>query len=156
MAEYSVNTIADLLLLDPRRIQQMAKEGILPKSDRGKYDLVACVQGYVRYLREQAKGKDPEKLAEEKKIVKENRLLKELARKQKEGLLVDAEELRRELAKAFTDVKTRIRSIAPKSAQAIAHLKMEKKVERELITSIQAILQKDHDEALEELSKWKP
>ncbi len=155
MAEYSVNTIADLLLLDPRRIQQLAKEGVFPKGERGKYDLVACVQAYVRLLREQAKGKDPEKLKEEKALVRENRQLKELSRKQKEGQLVDVEELRRELAKAFTDVKTRIRSIAPKSAQAIAHMKMDKKSERELIAAIQTVLQKEHDEALEELSKWK-
>lgn len=155
MAEYSVNTIAELLLLDPRRIQQLAKEGIFPKGERGKYDLVACVQAYVRLLREQAKGKDPEKLKEEKALVRENRQLKELSRKQKEGKLVDADELRRELAKAFTDVKTRIRSIAPKSAQAIAHLRMDKKSERELIAAIQTVLQKEHDEALEELAKWK-
>lgn len=155
MADYSVNTIAEVLLLDPRRIQQMAKEGIIPRMAAGKYDLVACVHGYIRYLRDQAKGRDPERVAEEKKITKENRLLKELARKQKEGLLVDAEEVRRSLAKAFTDVKTRIRSVAPKSAQAIAHLKAEKKVERELIAEIQKILQREHDEALEELSHWK-
>jgi len=54
---YPATTIAKLFNLTERRIQQLAKEGIIPKSERGKYDLVAAVRGYVKYLQERALGR---------------------------------------------------------------------------------------------------
>jgi hypothetical protein len=49
---FPVGTIAKLLMLDERRIQQLVKEGWIPKADRGRYHLITAVQGYVKYLRE--------------------------------------------------------------------------------------------------------
>lgn len=51
---YPVGTIAKLLLMTERRVQQLASEGVIPKSDRGRYDLVGAVQGYVRYLQDRS------------------------------------------------------------------------------------------------------
>lgn len=48
---YDLNNIADLLDITPRRLQQLAKDGFIPKNRRGKYPLVGSVQGYIRYLR---------------------------------------------------------------------------------------------------------
>lgn len=53
---HKVAVIARFLNLTERRVQQLAREGILPKPDKGKYDLVRCVQTYVRYLQERAYG----------------------------------------------------------------------------------------------------
>lgn len=51
--KFDVRTIAKLLMLDERRIQQLVKEGWIPKGeDRGRYGLVESVQGYIRYLKE--------------------------------------------------------------------------------------------------------
>lgn len=47
---YSVATIAKLLNITERRVQQLAKENVIPKADKGKYDLVGCIQGYITYL----------------------------------------------------------------------------------------------------------
>lgn len=156
MADYSVKTIAEVLLLDPRRVQQLSKEGIFPRKSRGQYDLIECVHGYIRFLRDQTRGRDPERVAEEKKITIENRKMKEMERGKQEKTLVSSADMERELAKLFTDVKTRIRSIAPKCAQGIAALKSTKKNDREIIADIQEILRKEHDDALTELSTWKP
>lgn len=41
--------IARVLLLSRRRVQQLVAEGHIPKTD-GRYALVPCIQGYVRYL----------------------------------------------------------------------------------------------------------
>jgi phage terminase Nu1 subunit (DNA packaging protein) len=53
-----VGALARLLNVTERRVQQLAKDGIISKPLKGKYDLVACVQGYIRYLqdRDSAKG----------------------------------------------------------------------------------------------------
>ena len=51
-ATHSVATIASLLMLSERRVQQLTREGVIPRAERGRYELVPAVQGYVRYLQE--------------------------------------------------------------------------------------------------------
>lgn len=57
--------MARLLNLTERRLQQLAKEGIVPKAGRGMYPLASTVRAYVSYLQqsEGAEGElDPDKL----------------------------------------------------------------------------------------------
>lgn len=49
-----IGVIAKLLDLSERRVQQLSRDGVIPKATRGQYDLVGSVRGYVRYLRDQA------------------------------------------------------------------------------------------------------
>lgn len=51
-----VTMLARLLNLTPRRIQQLAAEGVIPKDERGKYLLIPAVQQYVKYLQEKVGG----------------------------------------------------------------------------------------------------
>lgn len=53
---YPVATIAKLLLLSDRRVQQLTAEGVIPKAERGRYELAPAVQGYIRYLQERSHG----------------------------------------------------------------------------------------------------
>ena len=53
---YPVSTIAKLFDLTERRVQQLTKEGIIPKSSKGKYELVPSVKGYINYLKERSLG----------------------------------------------------------------------------------------------------
>ena len=53
-ATYPLGTISKLLDLSERRVQQLSREGIIPKSERGRYELVPAVQGYIRYLRDRS------------------------------------------------------------------------------------------------------
>lgn len=56
----STDIIAKLFDLDVRRVQQLAKEGILPAASQGpyKFDLLPTVKAYIRYLRDRANGKE--------------------------------------------------------------------------------------------------
>ena len=56
----STDIIAKLFDLDVRRVQQLAKEGILPAASQRpyKFDLLPTVKGYMRYLRDRANGKE--------------------------------------------------------------------------------------------------
>jgi phage terminase Nu1 subunit (DNA packaging protein) len=54
---YPASTLAKLFNLTERRVQQLAKDGIIPRGERGKYDLVGSVRGYVKYLQERALGR---------------------------------------------------------------------------------------------------
>jgi phage terminase Nu1 subunit (DNA packaging protein) len=55
-ASQPIAVISKLLDLSERRVQQLSREGVIPKAMRGQYDLIGSVRGYVRYLREQAKS----------------------------------------------------------------------------------------------------
>jgi hypothetical protein len=46
--------IAKILMISPRRVNQLAKEGAIPKESEGKYDLLPSVQGYISYLKEKS------------------------------------------------------------------------------------------------------
>lgn len=48
----TVNDLARLMNLTPRRIQQLAREGIIAKTGRGGYDLVRCLAMYITHLTE--------------------------------------------------------------------------------------------------------
>ena len=48
---FNIVAISKLLKLTERRVQQLAKDGIIPKAERGKYDLVGSVHGYVDFLK---------------------------------------------------------------------------------------------------------
>ena len=57
-ATYPVNVIAKLLDLTIRRVYQLTNEGVIPRAEKGRYELVPAVQGYIRYLRDRAVGAD--------------------------------------------------------------------------------------------------
>ena len=50
MAKISLTAISQLLKLTERRIQQLAKDGIIPKADRGEYDMIPVVHAYIDFL----------------------------------------------------------------------------------------------------------
>lgn len=47
---YPVGTIAKLLMLSERRVQQLTASGVIPKVGHGKYELAPAVQAYIRFL----------------------------------------------------------------------------------------------------------
>ncbi|MRN51977.1 hypothetical protein [Paenibacillus monticola] len=52
----NANQMAELLGLSPRRIQQLAEEGIIVRSGRGKYMAAGSVQNYIRFQAESGGG----------------------------------------------------------------------------------------------------
>lgn len=46
-----VSTIAHLLDVTPRRVQQLVAEDVLPKEERGRYPLIPVVRAYLAHLR---------------------------------------------------------------------------------------------------------
>ena len=53
MADYiTATTMAKLIDVTPRRLQQLVTEGVVPRVTKGKYELVPVVHAYIRYLRE--------------------------------------------------------------------------------------------------------
>lgn len=51
---FPLDTMCKLLDLTPQRINQLVNMGVIPRKERGRYELVPVVRSYVRYLRERA------------------------------------------------------------------------------------------------------
>jgi phage terminase Nu1 subunit (DNA packaging protein) len=90
----SVTTLAKLFEVSERRVQQLAKEAIIPKPERGQYDLANSIRAYIRYLRTRLEGRQlgvddnsPDLRAERKRLLKA----------QADKLEMEQQELRREL-----------------------------------------------------------
>lgn len=47
-----VATVAQALELSPRRVQQLARQGWIPREEEGRYPLADCLTGYAAYLEE--------------------------------------------------------------------------------------------------------
>jgi phage terminase Nu1 subunit (DNA packaging protein) len=110
-----------MLDLTDRRVQQLAKKGVLPKTEKGKYDLVGCVRGYVHYLRDITLGdtdSDGNKWRE--RMVKANALKAEMELDQMKQDLVKVEKVERYLDKLFTAIKQHILLMPAKVSPMLA------------------------------------
>ena len=86
-----IGVIARLLDLSERRIQQLSREGVIPKAERGQYDLVAAVRGYVAYLRDlavKAQAGAPDFGAERARLIKAKADLAEMEADGRRGELL--------------------------------------------------------------------
>lgn len=101
----STDIIAKLFDLDVRRVQQLAKEGILPAASQRpyKFDLLPTVKAYIRYLRDRANGKaaktadtvkaEADKLRAEADLKQSKAKIAELQLKELEGKMHRSEDV---------------------------------------------------------------
>lgn len=150
-ASHSVHVIAKLFDLTPRRVQQLAREGIVPKPQRGRYDLIGCIRGYTRYLQERAFGADTADLQKERgRLLKAQADRAEILVDEIRGALIAAEELERVLEFFATSVRSRLLAVPRKLAVKMAP-ENPRDAEAILETEIHAILEElANDETLPE------
>lgn len=143
-----IAVIARLLDLTERRVQQLGREGVIPRSERGRYDLVGAVRGYVRYLREQAARAHEGAAdfgAERARLVKAKADLAEMEAAQRRGDLLPADRVE----DAWTAVLARLRSrllVLPDRLAPLVH-------EETTIAGARAVIRRVIAEALTELAQ---
>lgn len=89
-----IAVIAKLLDLTERRVQQLSRTGVIPKAERGQYDLVGAVRGYIGYLREQVRSAEagaPDYSAERARLLRARADLAEMEAGGRRGALIPAE-----------------------------------------------------------------
>ena len=124
-ATYPVETICKLLDLTPRRLQQLAAEGVLPRGERGRYDLLGCVRGYVRHLRDRTLPADIEADPYHQQRTRRTAAEAEIAElkvAQARGELVLAAEAARAWASHAARVRSRFLAIPSDVGQALPEL----------------------------------
>ena len=143
---FNIQAIAKLLKLSERRIQQLAKEGVIPKAERGKYDLIGSVQGYIDYLKAKVGGDftAEEVLKNKNKLLKAKAELAEIDKMKATGELIPKEEVKRTWLELVQKVKQKLLSIPNKVAPVVVTIKS--------INEIKLILKDKIYEALYEIS----
>jgi phage terminase Nu1 subunit (DNA packaging protein) len=110
-----VNALAKLFDLTVVRVQQLAVEGIVVKSARGKYDLWKSIRGYIQYLQKRRVNQHDSPDQEQSDIKKEQlRRTKEeadklaLANARSRGELIEVESVKRLGEKVMIAVRNQI------------------------------------------------
>lgn len=117
---YSKKVIADLLNISERRVEQLAQKKIIPKAERGKYDLGPTVKAYVMYLQQKLSGGGETIDVSEYKDrllrataleAEEKAKLREIARREKEGELMERDEICAQWAARCVEMKASLLAI---------------------------------------------
>lgn len=117
--------LARVLMITDRRVQQLAKEGVLVKEGRGRYPLIPNIQAYIKYWQDRAvgareMGEAPDYHAEKARLVKAQADKAEMEAEQLKGRLLDAEIVEREWGKVLTNLRQALLSIPSKIAQSVS------------------------------------
>ena len=118
-ATQPIGVIARLLDLSERRVQQLSREGVIPKAERGQYDLVGSVRGYVRYLRDQAlkaQAGAPDYAAERARFIRARADLAEMEAEEKRRALIAAEEIEGAWIAVLALLRTRLLALPDRLA----------------------------------------
>ena len=148
---YPIKTICQILDLTERRVRQLVTDGILPKnSERGRYELIPTVKGYIHWLRDrslygEAKAKSGNVVsldeARRRKLIAEAELA-ELELQKERGEVVNIEETEKGWTKILCAVRAKILAL-PTTMAATAAVETDQKIIKELLTKAveQALLE---------------
>ena len=118
-ATQPIGVISRLLDLSERRVQQLSREGVIPKAERGQYDLIGSVRGYVRYLRDQAlkaQAGAPDYAAERARFIRARADLAEMEAEEKRRSLIAAEQIEAAWIAVLALLRTRLLALPDRLA----------------------------------------
>ena len=121
-AAQPIGVIAKLLDLSERRVQQLSREGVIPKAERGQYDLIGSVRGYVRYLRDQAlraQAGAPDYAAERARFIRARADLAEMEAKEKRRSLIAADQIEAAWIAVLALLRTRLLALPDRLAPQV-------------------------------------
>lgn len=148
MSTASVDTIAKLLDMTPRRVQQLANEGIIPKpKDRGQYEIVPCVVGYIKHIKGMLNGEAGDLASEKTRLTRAQAEKTEIETARLKGELVSLAGAERGWSTLVGAFRAKMLTLPPRASPVVVN-KKEREVEQILTDMVY--------EALAELSNWKP
>lgn len=133
---YPAKTIAKLLMLTERRVQQLSKDGVIPKAERGRYELAPSVQGYIRFLQDRMSGNASQVDSidyhkEKARKIKAEADIAEIEAKKRRAEAIDAQEVKRAWQLILGEVRANmIGTTPPRIAQLIRGLEDETEIKR--------------------------
>jgi phage terminase Nu1 subunit (DNA packaging protein) len=118
---YPAKVIASLFDITERRVQQLVAQGVIPKTERGRYELFPAVQGYIKFLRERKLSEAVVSLdeARQRKLAAEAEMAEiELAKARADVVRID--DVARQWDAILSGVRTRLLALPTKVAPMVA------------------------------------
>lgn len=140
---YPVATIAKLLMLSDRRVQQLTKDGVIPKAERGRYELAPAVQGYIRFLQERSLRSDASPIdyhVEKARLTKAQADTAEIELAKARSDVASVAQIERNLANLFAEVRTNIRNIPDRVVSSLIGSTDEREFKAVLLREIDLVL----------------
>lgn len=151
--EMSAVDLAECLGVSERRVRQLADEGVVIKTQRGRYDAKQSVRNYIEFLRQQERAKEENiekiKVAREAEGLMHDQLRKrktELQVRKMENQLHSSEDVAYFWNTMVLATKSRITSIPVKVAPLLVGIEDRKEV--------QSILKREIADALNEIADY--
>jgi phage terminase Nu1 subunit (DNA packaging protein) len=147
---FPLETISKLLDLTPRRVNQLAAEGVIPKADRGRYELVPVVRAYVRYLRDKAVKGDvhgDDYSTQRVRLMKARADVLEMEKAQMENNLIPAQDVQDAWIEVLSACRAKLLSLPTKTAPEVFAASD--------LNDVKTILKETVNEALAELANVK-
>lgn len=143
-ATYPVGTIAKLLMIGERQVQHLTSIGVIPKADRGRYELAGAVQGYIKYLKDRSLGGGRDGAidyhTEKARLIKLQADLAALDLAKKEAQVTTIDQVERMVTKAFAEVRAGIRNLPGRTVSLLIGETDERRFKRVLLEEIDAVL----------------
>lgn len=131
MAAASIESIAKLLDLTPRRVQQLVKEGVIPKPvTRGQYDIIPSVVAYIRHLRAIANGDGGDLITEKTRLARAQALKTEVEVARLQGQLVPVDAVESAWAAMVTAARAKLLTLPVRASGLTVSLSCEAEIER--------------------------
>lgn len=138
---YPVKAIASLLDLTERRVQQLVKDGTLPKPINGAYDPIGCVLAYIHYLRRLIAGSGELSLTEERtRLTKLQGDLVELQIRKARGKVIDSEKAMQAWGDITTSIRQQLLGLSTRLAPALTNCQSVPETKEQIDTVIRELL----------------
>lgn len=149
MKLYDKKNVAEFLNITPRRVGQLADEGIL-KEYGGRYKLKECIADYIEYLQNQISDRDytSDYNTERAKLTRAKREKEEMEFKLRQNELHLAEDIELVMGNIIISFRNKMMTIPQKALNQLMNAKKSEE--------IMEILEIAINEALNELSEYDP
>lgn len=149
MRSVSTKELADILKISERRVQQLAKDGILMRSDDGNFNLPDSVEGYLKFKTESGNVNFDREHALLEKAKREKT---EIALAKLKGSLLRADDVEHLISGMIITCKTKLLSIPMKCAPRLLNCKCQAKIVGILEDAVYEALNELHEMPAKDVS----
>jgi len=118
----SLDMVCKILDLTPQRVSQLVKEGVIPKHERGRFELVPVANAYIQFLRQKrivgnVHGDDY--ATQRTRLTKGRADIIEMEKAQMESRLIPADDVEQTWNSIISNARNRFIAIPTKVAPAV-------------------------------------
>ena len=137
-----VGVLSELFGVQDRRIQGLATDGIIPKPDRGVYELYGAVKGYIAFLKERsvAESGGGDLNSEKTRLTKAQADIAEIEAAKASGEVAPVAQIEKAWANFCAETRVKARNIPDRVVSLIVGCTDEREIKAVLLREIDQVL----------------